>query len=275
MQQHTVQGGDGVSIHVDETGDESGDPILFIHGYTQSRLAWDRQMHSALADDFRLLAMDDRGHGLSDKPTEAYGDSALWAEDVQGVIEGLDLDRPVLCGWSYGGLIIADYLETYGTEHVAGIDLVGAISKLGTEDAMAVIGEDFKELVPGFEATECEESVRTLETFIRRCTYEEPSPQDLYYFLGFNAIVPPSVRTGLHSREVTHDDTLADLDVPVLITHGEEDTIVLPAAAEEHAESIPDSRTSLYPEVGHNPFWEAPERFNRELRAFVEELRVR
>ena len=226
-------------------------------------------MQSDLADDFRLVAMDDRGHGLSDKPKDAYGDSELWADDVQGVIEALDLDQPVLSGWSYGGLIISDYLATYGTEHIAGVNLVGAISKLGTEDAMAVIGEGFTSLVPGFETTDSEESVRTLETFVRRCSYDALSPQEFYYILGFNVVVPPYVRTGLHSREVTHDDTLAELNVPALVTHGKEETVVLPAAGEEHAEMIPGAQTSSYPAVGHSPFWEAPERFSQELRELV------
>jgi pimeloyl-ACP methyl ester carboxylesterase len=272
MKQHTIQGGNDITLHVDETGTEAGDPILFIHGYTQSRLSWDRQMDSDLAENFRLVAMDDRGHGLSDKPKDAYGNSDLWADDVQGVISELSLDQPVLCGWSYGGLIIADYLAKYGTEHIAGVNLVGAISKLGTEDAMAVIGEDFTSLVPGFEATDAEESVRTLETFVRRCSYDDPSPQEFYYILGFNTTVPPYIRAGLHSREVTHDDTLADLGVPVLVTHGEEDTVVLPAAGEEHAEMTPDTRTSSYPAAGHSPFWEAPERFNQELRELATEV---
>ena len=269
MNSHTVTGGDGIDIHIDETGDTNGQSILFIHGYTQSRLSWDKQMHSDLADDFHLLAMDDRGHGRSEKPRDAYADSSLWADDVQAVIETLELDQPVLVGWSYGGLIISDYLETHGDEHISGINLVGAISKLGTEDAMAVIGEDFTELVPGFESTDAEESVETLETFVRRCSYDEPTDQDLYYMLGFNVAVPPYVRTGLHSRTVTHDGDLQAVEVPTLITHGEEDTIVLPDAAEEHADFIPTAETSYYPEVGHSPFWEAPERFNRELSEFV------
>lgn len=272
MEQRTVQGGGDITLHVDETGNADGDPILFIHGYTQSRLAWDKQMESDLADDFRLVAMDDRGHGLSEKPRDAYGDSTLWADDVHGVIESLDLDNPVLSGWSYGGLIIADYLDKYGTKEISGINLVGAITKFGTEDAMAVIGEDFTSLVAGFETTDSEESIEALRTFIKRCSYDEPSPQDLHYFLGFNAVVPPYVRTGLHSRTVTHDDLLPDIDVPVLITHGEEDPMALPAAAEEHAEAIPEARTSFYSETGHNTFWEAPERFNRELREFVTEM---
>ena len=272
MQSHTVTGGGGIDLHVDETGPEDGRPILLIHGYTQSRLSWDRQMHSDLADEHRLVAMDDRGHGDSGKPRDAYDDPELWAEDVQSVIETLDLDRPVLVGWSYGGLIISDYLSVYGTEHVAGLNFVGAISKLGTEDANAVIGEEFTELVPGFESTDAEESVATLDTFVGRCVHGDLDPRDRYYLLGFNAAVPPYVRTGLHSRTVTHDEDLRAIDVPTLLTHGEADTIVLPEAAEEHADLIDTAEVSRYPDVGHSPFWEAPDRFNRELREFVERV---
>jgi len=272
MQSHTVTGGGGIDLHVDETGPEDGRPILLIHGYTQSRLSWDRQMHSDLADEHRLVAMDDRGHGDSGKPRDAYDDPELWAEDVQSVIETLDLDRPVLVGWSYGGLIISDYLSVYGTEHVAGLNFVGAISKLGTEDANAVIGEDFTELVPGFESTDAEESVATLDTFVGRCVHGDLDPRDRYYLLGFNAAVPPYVRTGLHSRTVTHDEDLRSIDVPTLLTHGEADTIVLPEAAEEHADLIDTAEVSRYPDVGHSPFWEAPDRFNRELREFLERV---
>lgn len=269
MESHTVTGGDGIDLRVDETGPADGRPILFIHGYTQSRLSWDRQMRSDLAGEFRLVAMDDRGHGDSGKPRDAYDDSALWAEDVQSVIETLELDDPVLVGWSYGGLIVSDYLSEYGTDHVSGLNFVGAISKLGTDDAMAVIGEEFTELVPGFESTDAEESVETLDTFVGRCVHGELDPRERHYLLGFNVRVPSYVRTGLHSRTVTHDGDLRAIDVPTLLTHGEEDTIVLPAAAEEHADLIDTAETSWYPDVGHSPFREAPERFNRELRDFV------
>lgn len=272
MRSHTVTGGGGIDLHVEVTGNRDGQAILFIHGYSQSWLSWAKQLESNLADDFHLVAMDDRGHGRSDKPKDAYADSELWADDVQGVIESLDLAQPVLVGWSYGGLIISDYLAKYGDDHVAGINLVGAISKLGTEDATAVIGDDFLELVPGFESTDVTESVNTLETFIDRCTHDPLPPEELRTMLGFNVIVPPYVREALHSRTVTHDDDLRGIEKPVLITHGEQDGIVLPAAAEEHAGLIETAETSLYPDVGHAPFWEDPERFNEELREFASTL---
>ena len=73
-------------------------PILFIHGFSQSWFCWNRQLTSDLADDHRLVAMDLRGHGLSDKPREGYTDSRLWADDVHAVTQALRLDHPILCG---------------------------------------------------------------------------------------------------------------------------------------------------------------------------------
>lgn len=272
MRSHTIPGGGGTELNVDETGNPDGRAILFIHGYTQSRLSWRKQLASDLADEFRLVAIDNRGHGLSEKPDDAYADSELWAEDVQSVIDALELDAPVLVGWSYGGLIISDYLGTYGDDRITGINLVGAISQIGTEHATALIGEDFLELVPGFESSSVRESVDTLETFIRRCTYDTLPPEDLRMILGFNTIVPPHVREALHSRSVTHVDDLRAVEVPVLITHGEEDTVVLPEAGREHADLIGTAETSMYPDTGHSPFWERPDRYNRELHEFVSSL---
>jgi Predicted hydrolases or acyltransferases (alpha/beta hydrolase superfamily) len=187
MRTHTITGGGGVDLRVDETGDPDGQAILFIHGYSQSRLCWTRQLGLGLAAEFRLVAVDNRGHGRSDKPVGVYVDSTLWAEDGRSVIEGLGLDRPVLVGWSYGGLIVADYLKAYSDEHIAGVNLAGAAPKSETEDALAVIGEDFTDRVPGFESTDARESVTALERLLRDCTHEEPSPADLSFMFGYNA----------------------------------------------------------------------------------------
>ena len=64
----TVEGGGGVSLSVVETGRKDGPGILFIHGFSQSYLSWKTQLGSDLADDFRLIAFDLRGHGASGKP---------------------------------------------------------------------------------------------------------------------------------------------------------------------------------------------------------------
>ena len=55
-------------------------------------------MDSELAANYRLVAMDMRGHGLSDKPRDSYNDSKLWADDIHAIIEGLQLDRGAQLG---------------------------------------------------------------------------------------------------------------------------------------------------------------------------------
>src|SRR6266536_2839847 len=94
MKTRRVLGGGGVQLHVVETGNPRGRPIVFIHGISQCWLAWSRQISSDLADDYRLVAMDLRGHGLSEKPREGYNDSRLWADDVSAVIRALSLNHP-------------------------------------------------------------------------------------------------------------------------------------------------------------------------------------
>ena len=74
MKHHNITGGGGVQLHLVETGNSGGCPILFLHGFSQCWLSWTRQLNSDLAKDYRLVAMDMRGHGLSDKPREAYAD---------------------------------------------------------------------------------------------------------------------------------------------------------------------------------------------------------
>lgn len=272
MDQHTVTGGGGIDIRVDETGPADGQPILFVHGYSQSRLSWRKQFDGALADDYRLVAPDIRGHGESEKPRGAYDDADLWAADIQAVIDELGLDDPVLVGWSYGGLVISDYLSVAGTDDVAGINLVGAISEKGTDDAARIAGEEFVALGDPLTSRDAAESVRALADFLDICVEGDLAPREKYFMLGFNAVVPPHVREALQARTVVHEETLRSLDVPVLLTHGEEDRVVGVGAAEKHADLLPDAETSFYAGVGHSPFWEAPERFERELRAFVESL---
>lgn len=274
MGSYSVIGGDGVRLHVDATGFPGSRPIVFVHGYSQSRLCWRRQFDSGLADDFRLVAFDIRGHGDSGKPRDAYDDPGLWADDVQAVLDGLDRDDPVLVGWSYGGLVVSDYLAVHGTDDVAGVNYVDAISEKGTDDAARFAGEAFVALADGFGSTDVEESTAALSEFVDLCVNEPLEPEDRHFMLGYNVRTPPHVRVALQVRSVVNEGTLREIDVPVLLTHGESDPVVLPDAARKHADLIPTAETSSYPNVGHSPFWEAPQRFNSELRSFIERLSV-
>jgi non-heme chloroperoxidase len=269
MTTHSITGGGGVNLHVEETGNLDGKPVLFIHGFSQCRLVWRKQVCSDLARNFRLVTMDVRGHGLSDKPRDAYGDSALWAQDVHAVITALGLHQPILVGWSYGGVIMSDYLSVFGDDAIAGTQWVGAVSRLGEPlVAAGFLGRDFLELVPGFFSEEVNDSVTTLQRLLRLCVHEEPSPEDFYFMLGYNTIVPPYVRQGLFARTVNHDAVVQATRKPVSLVYGEADQIVSPRMCTHLETLVPKATVATYASVGHMPFWEAPERFNRELADF-------
>ncbi|AZH24628.1 alpha/beta fold hydrolase [Haloplanus aerogenes] len=271
MRTRTVTGGDGVEIHVEERGPADAHPLLLIHGFSQSRLAWTPQYDSALTDDYRLVAMDLRGHGASGTPSDpdAYRDSTLWADDVRAVIEGLNLDAPTLVGWSYGGLVVSDYLATHGGDAVSGIVLVGAITEKGTDDADRFAGDEFVALDSGFRSTDVEESVDTLAQFVRLCVEESLDDADFYRALGYNVAVPPFVRAAMQDRAVEHETALAGVETPILLVHGEDDPVVRSDAAAKHADLFPNAELELYADVGHSPFFEAPDRFEADLRAFL------
>ena len=118
MKTHSVRGGGGLRLHVREWGRSDGPPILFVHGWSQNHLCWVKQYESALADEFRLVAYDLRGHGMSEAPLEPehYTDDKLWADDLAAIVEELRLDRAVLVGWSYGAFVICDYVRSYGVK---------------------------------------------------------------------------------------------------------------------------------------------------------------
>jgi non-heme chloroperoxidase len=271
MKSQRVTGGGGTQLHVVEAGNPNGRPILFIHGFSQCWLAWSRQLDSDLAKDHRLVAMDMRGHGLSDKPRDAYGESKLWADDVNAVLQSLRLEQAVLSGWSYGSLVILDYIRHYGEDAVGGIHLVGGITKLGSNEAMSVITPEFLALVPGFFSTDAEDSARALESLLRLCFARELSQADLYLMLGYNVSVPPYVRQALFSRSFDNDDLLPKIRKPVLITHGTAEAIVKPAVVDQDKSGMPHAQVQMIPNAGHAPFWDDPASFNQRLQTFAAE----
>jgi non-heme chloroperoxidase len=271
MRHHRITGGGGVQLHVVEAGNPRGRPILFLHGASQCWLTWSRQLNSDLADDHRLVAMDLRGHGLSDKPTDGYGDSSLWADDVDAAIRDLSLDHPILCGWSYGPLVMLDYVRHYGEDGIGGLNFIGGITKLGSDDAMSVITPAFLQLAPGLFSTDMEASVRSLESLLRLC-FQRLSDEDLYLMLGYNVSVPPYVRQALFSRSFDNDDLLRRMRTPLLITQGLADAVVKPAAADQHKASVAHAQLELMADHGHAPFWDDAPAYNRQLRAFADSL---
>jgi non-heme chloroperoxidase len=265
---HIVDGAGGTRLHLVETGNARGPAILFLHGFSQCSLAWDRQLHSDLARDCRLIAMDLRGHGGSGRPLDRYDDSKVWADDVDAVIRELKLYRPLLCGWSYGPLVILDYIRHYGQERISGVHFVGGITKLGSEEATTVLTPQLLALVPGLLSQAVDESVPALDGLLRRCFVHTPSETELYTMLGYNAAVPPFVRRALFGRAIDNDELMRTIEIPVLITHGAKDAIVHKVVVDQHKAHMPHAEVHIVPNAGHAPFWDDAAEFNRRLLRF-------
>jgi pimeloyl-ACP methyl ester carboxylesterase len=263
----TIAGGDGLQLHVREWGDRAGPPILFIHGWSQSHLCWCKQYESALADRFHLVAFDLRGHGMSQAPADAarYTDDRLWADDVAAVIDAFALDGAVLVGWSYGAFVACDYVRHHGDARIAAIDLVGGAVVLGPAAFGTLIGPGFLDPFAGATAEDLPTNIQAMRDFMRGCTAKPLPPEEFETQLCASTGVPAHVRADLVAREIDDLDVLAALDVPLLVTHGHADRVVLPAMAERVLDACPHAQASWYDGVGHAPHLEEPERFNREL----------
>jgi non-heme chloroperoxidase len=276
MKVHTVQGGGGLRLHVREWGKPDGPPILFIHAWSQNHLCWAKQYDGALADEFRLVAYDLRGHGMSEAPLEPehYADGALWADDVAAIVEQLGLDRTVLVGWSYGAFVICDYLRVHGQDRVAAINFTGGGVKLGQAAFGTLLGPGFLEHFADATADDLPTNIRAMRSFVRTCIAKPLPDDEVETAVCWNVVVPARVRAHLAARELDYDDVLRALDVPLLVTHGRADSVALPAMAEHVLATCPSAEISWYERVGHVPHLEEPERFNRELAGLTRRVQA-
>jgi non-heme chloroperoxidase len=273
---HTVRGGGGLRLHVREWGKTDGPPILFIHGLSQNHLCWAKQYQSTLAEEFRLVADDLRGHGMSEAPLEPghYSDAKLWADDVAAIIDHLGLDRPVLVGWSYGGFVICDYLRAHGQDRIAAIDFVAGGVKLGQAAFGTLIGPGFLDHFADATADDLPSNIRGMRGLVKAWPAKPFPPEEVETLLCSAMTVPAQIRANLAAREIDGDDVLRALEVPLLVTQGRADTVVLPAMAEHVLATCPTAEVSWYEGVGHTPHLEQPERFNRELAALTRRVRA-
>ena len=263
---------DGPRVVVHEWGNPRGPEILLIHGVAQSHLCFERQFTSELAREHRIVAYDVRGHGGSDKPlgAEHYTDGKRWADEVGAVIDAKALRRPVLVGWSLGGRIAAQYLLHHGDERLSGVNFVASRvipdKRYSGPASLALPQADARDLAG---------HVAMATVFLRACYHRQPEEKDFARQLAYNMLAPIEVRSAIRAWPADLANTNAALEavrVPVLITHGRQDAIVLPEVAELAARLIPRSRLSWYDDCGHSPFWEDTPRFNRELAGFVGEV---
>lgn len=121
MVERRVEVAPGVALHaVDHPG--AGRPFLLVHGLASNLRMWDGVAERLAAAGHRVVAVDLRGHGRSDKPDGGY-DMTTVAADVATLIDVLDLDRPWVAGQSWGGNVVLE-LAWADAQAVSGIACV-------------------------------------------------------------------------------------------------------------------------------------------------------
>ena len=271
----------GVRIHYTIRG--SG-PALIAHsgGPGMDARLWD---DFAKIDEFvTVIAVHPRGSGLSDPaPDDAYL-LPDYAADVEALRLHLGLDRPILMGWSHGGIVAQQFAFTY-PDSLSKLILFDTTAYFGEflSDIEAAVGE-FKDQ-PWFEESfaalkkEWAGEYQTDEDMVQLWAHEMK-----FYFKRFGARAEgyhqrtkdlpmriASLKVFNESEAVTMDlrPRLKDITVPTLVIVGRHDFITNVAMAEEMVKHIPNARLEIFEDSGHFALVEEPEKFYRVVKRFV------
>ncbi len=265
--QRSVTSVDGVRLAVREWGRTDGPSIVFIHGWSHCQSAFLRQFDSHLAETFRLISFDLRGHGDSDHPCalDAYDNGEAWSNDLHAVIAATDAQTPVLVGWSFGGRIIGHYLQRFGTDKTAGANLVSVAAF--ADPGLAMRGPDA--CADRMVDQDLETVAETAAFFVRRCANTPLTDREFHLMFGAAMSTSANARKGSLLWHADYTALCRTTPLPVLVTHGAQDSFTLPVAAQSTTAKFPNATLSLYEDSGHMPFWDNAARFNAELAAFA------
>ena len=261
---------DGVPIYYEDHGE--GDPILLIHGWTMNAEYWWQKNVEPLADSHGVVAPDLRGHGLSGK-TDAGHTLAQYARDIRELIETLDLTDVTPVGWSMGTAVILHYFEQFGSERLSGAVFADQSPKFHTDEdwTHGLLGE-----FSGEAATELATNLEynrpsAAKPFIKAMFADPPDDETIDEMYAETTKTPTSVTVDVF-LDMTYSDlrpVLETIDVPVLLLYGEQSQIFATDVGAWLEDEIPDATHVPFEESGHCPFWEEPEKFNREVASFV------
>jgi pimeloyl-ACP methyl ester carboxylesterase len=271
---HQITGHGGVNLHITDLGPLDAPVIILIHGYSQCGLSFLRQ--HALSDTHRLIIPDLRGHGQSDKPlnADAYNISEPWANDVKTIIDTLELQNPLLLGWSMGGWVVNDYIRIFGDVAIAGIVLVGSSVTTGQHlppAALAARTNNPDVAAAAMRGDDLDANLTATAKFVQVC-FSTPLPAETLAFMtGFNMLCPPEVREACRTRNEDYRDTSATMTKPALILWGKHEPLAPAPMGEQALATFPNATARIYENSGHSPFWEEADRFNTDLAAFADQ----
>lgn len=267
-------GKNNVTLNIVQSGASSQAGFLFIHGNGQNYYSWIKQLNSNLNKKYHLASFDLRGHGNSGKPNSIhdYNKACVWAEDVRSVMLETNLTKPILVGWSFGGLIIMHYINCFGIDEISGIVLVSSRSRLvnlsslpnphAIESQMLLREKDFKKRKRG------------AEIFTRLLTYQ-PLENKTYHILKLSSLmVPPFVREFIATPILDYNSKvipsysflIPKIKVPLTVIVGGKDSIRdTRGLIKAFRKAFPRAEIIKYDDIGHSPHLEDPSRFNDDL----------
>ena len=267
---------DGEWLHVAVSG--AGPAIVMLHGWTSSHAAWN-PLVADLARRHTLVRWDARGHGGHGLATATVPGVQRMARDLQNLLDHCQLAEAVLVGHSMGALTIWEYVRTFGNSRIAKLCIVDQSPKLVTDadwphgifgDFDASRSQDFiDELQSDFA-----EAVLRLAAFGRnadaRRRYEEDSRGWRQSREALRRLDPaPLIATWRSLVASDYRGVLRAIDVPTLLVYGSESNFYGEATARWVQARIAASQLHLYGGADHSPHLMQPERFARDLAAFV------
>ncbi|MEV3929318.1 alpha/beta hydrolase [Streptomyces sp. NPDC053728] len=274
----TVTTVDGTSIYYKDWGPRDAQPVVFHHGWPLSADDWDNQMLFFLAQGYRVVAHDRRGHGRSSQSATGH-DMDTYAADVAAVAEALDLRGAVHIGHSTGGGEVARYVARAEQGRVAKAVLVSAVPPVMVKSASN----------PGGLPIEVFDGFRASLAANRAQFYIEVASGPFYGFNRPGAEVSQGLidnwwRQGMRGAANAHyecikafsetdfTEDLKKIEVPVLVAHGTDDQVVpYEDAGPLSAKLLPNGRLKSYEGYPHGMLSTHPEVINPDLLAFVKE----
>ncbi|EOJ9651171.1 alpha/beta fold hydrolase [Enterobacter roggenkampii] len=269
---------DGVNIYYKDWGPKEAQPIVFHHGWPLSADDWDNQMLFFLAEGYRVIAIDRRGHGRSDQVSEGH-DMDHYAADASAVVESLDLRNAVHVGHSTGGGQVARYVAKYGQPQgrVAKAVLVSAVPPLMVKT----------ETNPGGTPIEVFDGFRKALAANRAQFYLDVASGPFYGFNRDGADVSQGTiqnwwRQGMIGSakaqyegikafsETDQTEDLKTITVPVLVLQGDDDQVVpYKNAALLQDKLLANSVLKIYPGFPHGMHTTHADTINADILAFI------
>ncbi len=266
LEERVFTGPDGTRFAYVDLG--RGRPLVLLHGWSSS-LRWFNRNLAELAGRHRVLALDFRGHGSSEKTASGHT-MEQYARDVHDFIEGVGAANCVLAGWSMGAIVLWNYVMQYGAGQAKGMVFVGqsASDLITPEYQHGVFSEhDVHQFMYDLQMTR-EGRVRGhMEQMVKHPLSE----QDLRWMAEDYLRCPAHIAAVAfyHQTMVDSAPAFPMIDFPSQVYFGVDPKMYKLAHGEYLASVIPGSELVVFEDSGHVPMWEEPQRFNHELLKFA------